>query len=100
MRATEHIIQDSSMARPKTVAPNSPPAFTTHPRFRRGIYIAPRLTPPSRTNGSRRKGNTRSPPLHRWEQKGITIGSVNIRGLTFLKLLLLLELEDLDILCV
>jgi exonuclease III len=30
----------------------------------------------------------------------VTIGSVNIRGLTYLKLLLLLEIEKFDVLCV
>jgi hypothetical protein len=38
-------------------------------------------------------------PLRRWQNKGMIIGSLNIRGLTFLKLLLLMEMEDLDVLC-
>jgi hypothetical protein len=38
--------------------------------------------------------------MKRWQTKGITIGSVNVRGLTVLKLVLLLELADLDVLCI
>jgi hypothetical protein len=32
--------------------------------------------------------------------EGIKIGSINIRGLTIMKIFLLLEIEDLDVLCI
>ena len=35
-----------------------------------------------------------------WQTTGIKLGSVNNRGLTFLKLFLLLEQEEVDVLCV
>ena len=53
-----------------------------------------------RTNGSRRRTQQPSQFMERWQSKGINIGSVNIRGLTFLKLFLLLEQEEVDVLCV
>ena len=37
--------------------------------------------------------------MSRWCSQGIKIGSLNIQGLTYLKLLLLLEQEPVDILC-
>lgn len=37
--------------------------------------------------------------MSRWSTQGIQIGSLNIRGFTYLKLLLLLEQEHVDILC-
>ena len=37
--------------------------------------------------------------IKRWQTKGITVGSMNVRGLTYLKLLLLMHLDDFDVLC-
>ena len=44
----------------------------------------------NRTNGSRRKrrGNTKG--IKRWTTDGIKIGSLNIQGLTYFKLVMLL----------
>jgi hypothetical protein len=44
----------------------------------------------NRTNGSRRKlrGNTKG--INRWTTDGIKIGSLNIQGLTYFKLVMLL----------
>jgi exonuclease III len=38
--------------------------------------------------------------MERWHANGIKIGSVNIRGLTYMKLFLLFEQEEVDVLCV
>lgn len=54
----------------------------------------------NRYNGSRQKHTGKIRPMQRWSTKGITIGSVNIRGLTYCKLLMLMEVEEVDILCV
>ena len=58
-----------------------------------------RYTKP-RANGSRRKPQGTRTPIKRWTYEGIKIGSVSIRGLTLLKLFLVLEIEDLDVICV
>ena len=44
-----------------------------------------------RTNGSRRKPNGQPKLIHRWTQQGITVGCMNVRGLTYLKLLAILD---------
>jgi exonuclease III len=38
--------------------------------------------------------------VKRWEKEGIKIGTVNIRGLTMLKMFLLGDIENIDVLCV
>ena len=52
-----------------------------------------------RTNGSRRKPNDKPKTIQRWLKQGITIGSMNVRGLSYLKLLVLMDHNDFDILC-
>jgi hypothetical protein len=37
--------------------------------------------------------------VKRWEKEGIKIGTVNIRGLTMLKMFLLGDIENIDVLC-
>lgn len=37
--------------------------------------------------------------IQRWKEQGLRIGSMNVRGLTYLKLLLILEQEESDVLC-
>ena len=37
--------------------------------------------------------------MQRWKKSGITVGSINVRGLSYLKLIVLLEQDDFDILC-
>jgi Endonuclease/Exonuclease/phosphatase family len=75
-------------------------AIKTHPRYRKGLQTLPIMHLRTRTNGSRRRTQQPSQYMERWHSKGIKIGSVNIRGLTFLKLFLLLEQEEVDVLCV
>ena len=71
-----------------------------HPRYNKGKLQQPKPYKNTRNNGSRRKPNGTSTPLKRWNEEGIKIGSVNLRGLTLLKVFLLREIEDLDVLCV
>ena len=37
--------------------------------------------------------------MQRWQKSGITVGSINVRGLSYLKLVVLLEQDDFDVLC-
>ncbi len=52
-----------------------------------------------RSNGSRRKPNNQPKLIKRWLCQGINIGSINVRGLSYLKLLLILDQAEFDILC-
>ena len=52
-----------------------------------------------RNTGSRRQRRKRQIRISRWQQEGITIGTLNIGGLTYFKLYLLMEFHELDILC-
>jgi hypothetical protein len=52
-----------------------------------------------RTNGSRRKPNDKPKLIQRWLKNGITVGNMNVRGLSYLKLLLIMDQNDFDILC-
>ena len=79
---------------------HAPKDTTSPPRYRKGVLTTQSNKPPRRTNGSRRKATICTQPVKRWQTEGIHIGSVNIRGLTYLKLLVLLERADLDVLCV
>jgi hypothetical protein len=53
-----------------------------------------------RNNGSRRKQKATNTPIKIWISEGIKIGSINIRGLTIMKMLLLMDIEALDVICV
>ena len=53
-----------------------------------------------RTNGSRRAKKRRRENRTRWAASGIKVGSVNIRGLTYEKLFLVLKEHNFDLLCV
>jgi hypothetical protein len=86
----------SSLQSPKLVLP----AVKTHPRYRKGVVIPPKYTKHTRTNGSRRKSRGANTAIKRWSTDGITIGSINIRGLTYMKLFMLCEIKKLDVLCV
>ena len=37
--------------------------------------------------------------IQRWQKSGITVGSMNVRGLSYLKLMAILEQDDFDVLC-
>jgi exonuclease III len=54
----------------------------------------------TRTNGSRRRRHSTNTNMKKWLTNGITVASINIRGLTFLKLYVILAQQDIDILCV
>ena len=51
-------------------------------------------------NGSRRKSRVRNKQVRKWIAEGLTIGSINIRGLTFKKIYTILGKLDADILCI
>ena len=53
-----------------------------------------------RSNGSRRRDTGKIKPIQHWQTEGVKIGSINIRGLTYDKILVLLEQADVDILCI
>ena len=53
-----------------------------------------------RTNGSARKKKKKTERIHRWENTGINIGSINIAGISLLKIYMLTELHLLDVLCI
>jgi hypothetical protein len=53
-----------------------------------------------RTNGSARRRKEKGDRLHRWEHRGVQVGSVNMAGLSLFKLFLILETHDFDVLCV
>jgi hypothetical protein len=55
----------------------------------RNKYIKGKVV--TRTNGSRRKPNDKPKLIQRWQEKGIKIGSMNVRGLTYLKLVVIVE---------
>jgi hypothetical protein len=55
--------------------------------------------PNPRANGSRRKQRKTHTPIKRWITEGIKIGSVNIRGLTLMKIFLIIDIEALDVIC-
>ena len=54
---------------------------------------------PSRTRGSLRKARRRDAQRHAWVTQGLRICSLNCAGINDLKLLLLLETETPDVLC-
>ena len=53
-----------------------------------------------RTNGSARKKKKKTERMTRWENMGINIGSINIAGISLLKIYMLTELHLLDVLCI
>jgi hypothetical protein len=53
-----------------------------------------------RTNGSRRRNKSANSNLKTWLTQGLKIGSINIRGLTYLKLYMLLAQCELDVISV
>ena len=52
-----------------------------------------------RTNGSRRKKQKRRANRLRWASEGVKIGCINVAGLTYFKVFLLLEIYNFDVLC-
>ena len=52
-----------------------------------------------RSNGSKRSRAKRKANRNRWAESGIAVGSVNIAGVSYFKVLLLLDLHALDVLC-
>jgi exonuclease III len=38
--------------------------------------------------------------MQRWQNSGITVGSINVRGLSYLKLVALMEQDEFDVLCI
>jgi exonuclease III len=53
-----------------------------------------------RTNGSHRRRREKGQRLERWAEHGLAVGSINIAGISLFKVFLLLELHQLDVLCV
>jgi hypothetical protein len=52
-----------------------------------------------RTNGSARLKKNKTDRLQRWKTQGITVGSINIAGVSLFKLHMILESNPIDILC-
>jgi hypothetical protein len=52
-----------------------------------------------RTNGSARTRKDKSARLNRWTKTGLSIGSLNIAGLSMFKLWMILETHTIDVLC-
>jgi hypothetical protein len=53
-----------------------------------------------RTNGSARLQRKKTERLTRWENTGLNVGSINIAGISLLKVYMLTELHMLDVLCI
>jgi hypothetical protein len=53
-----------------------------------------------RTNGSARLKRKKIERLTRWENTGLNVGSINIAGISLLKIYMLTELHMLDVLCI
>jgi hypothetical protein len=53
----------------------------------------------NRTNGSARLRKNKSSRLNRWAITGISIGSLNIAGLSMFKIWMILETHTVDVLC-
>jgi exonuclease III len=51
------------------------------------------------SNGSRRKPNSKPKLIQQWLYQGVKSGSIDVGGLSYLKLLLLLDQAEFDILC-
>jgi hypothetical protein len=52
-----------------------------------------------RTNGSARLRKTKTDRIQRWAAQGITVGSINVAGVSLFKLHMILETNAIDILC-
>jgi hypothetical protein len=53
-----------------------------------------------RTNGSARQKKQKLERMTRWENTGINVGSINIAGISLLKIYMLTELHNIDVLCI
>jgi hypothetical protein len=53
-----------------------------------------------RTNGSARLRKTKTDRIQRWATQGISVGSINVAGVSLFKLHMILETNAIDILCI
>ena len=73
--------------------------MTSNNERNKGIY-GKILKKRKRTNGSARLKKSQVTRIKRWESQGISVGSINIAGVSLFKLYMLLESHALDVLCI